>query len=162
MTRQQVGHIAIFLSLFIICGCAVKPDLAEAPNSAFNGVWVGTMVQPNGPRGQEGYDQFLRLRVRRSSAEGIARIEIRDTDFFAEMKVSGTFRNDSLFFTEDSIMTERAREGHWWCLKKGILILDRKTMSLAGEWHSRDCASGKIELHRIFENWNKRETHRSE
>jgi hypothetical protein len=109
------------------------------------------MIQPNGPRGQAGYSQFLQLWVHGSFVQGVARIEIPDTSFYGEMTFSGAIRNDSLFFSEDSILSQKEREGYWWCLKKGVLILDRSTMRLAGEWQSRDCDPGRIELHRIFE-----------
>jgi len=151
MTHHRTKHLGILFSFLLICGCTSKPDLAGASKSEFDGFWVGKMIQPNGPRGQEGYNQFLRLWIHGSSAQGIARIEIPDTTFFAEMAISGTVGDDSLFFSEDSILNQHAREGHWWCLKKGILILNRKTMHLAGEWHSLDCAPGRIELHRVFE-----------
>lgn len=156
MTHQKAtARAGIFVCLVLICGCAAKLDRAGVVKSDFGGVWVGKMIQPNGPRGQDGYNQFLRLRIHRSSAEGIARIEIPDTDFFAEMKFSGTVRNDSLFFSEDSIVNQQARVGHWWCLKRGVLILNRNTMRLAGEWQSQDCAPGRIELHRVFGQWGR-------
>ena len=143
--------IRICLFLFLISGYVITKEKSKYNNSKFNGVWVGKMIQPDGPRGEEGYNQYLQLSTSGSSVKGKSQIEIPDSKFYGEMIISGTIKNDSLFFREDSIIIQQARDGLWWCLKKGILILDTTTMYLKGEWNSSNCASGRIELHRIFQ-----------
>jgi hypothetical protein len=110
------------------------------------------MIQPEGPRGLEGYSQFLRLEVQGTSVRGSSRIEIPDTTFYAEMLVEGLIRTDTLFLTEKTVLKQLARDGHYWCLKQATLILDRERMTLSGEWfpNGMDCPPGRIELHRIF------------
>jgi len=143
MRNKHVCLFGIFLSILLLCVCSTR--------SPFSGVWIGKMIQPEGPRELIGYNQFLKISVQGSSFEGIAHIEIPDTVFFAQMKVTGTIKNDSLFFEETSFLNQQARNGYHWCLKKGILILDRQQMTLSGNWHSSNCVPGMIELRRIFE-----------
>lgn len=119
-------------------------------NERFSGMWGGKMIQPAGPRGEEGYTQFLQLTVRGSIVRGKAQIEIPGSPYYGEMYVSGTIKGDTLYFREDSIVAQQAREGHWWCLKKGWLVLDAAAGQLNGPWSNSDCAPGRIELHRIF------------
>ncbi|MCU0454164.1 MAG: hypothetical protein MUE68_10950 [Bacteroidetes bacterium] len=110
------------------------------------------MIQPEGPRALDGYHQYLRLDVQGNTVHGVSRIEIPDTEFFAEMSAHGSIKNDTLFLTETAIVNQHAREGHFWCLKQASLGLERQHMTLSGDWHPNgmDCAPGRIELHRIL------------
>ncbi len=151
MTNHKAPYLGVIICFVLICARAEAQDSVGVTRYEFGGVWVGKMIQPNGPRGEAGYSEFLHLWVHKYSVQGVARIEIPDTSFFAEMLFSGTIRDDSLFFREDSILSQKARDGYRWCLKEGVLVLDRDSMRLSGEWHSQVCAPGRIELRRIFE-----------
>ena len=74
------------------------------------------MIQPEGPRGLNGYSQFLRLDVQGARVRGSSRIEIPDTVFYADMLVEGSIRNDTLLLTETTIINQHARDGRFWCL----------------------------------------------
>lgn len=144
--RSLVITLFIFsISLFMTLNCS------QENHSNFNGIWVGKMIQPEGPRGEEGYTQYFQFQVNGSSVKGMSRIEVPESNYFGEMTISGNIKNDSLFFKEDSIIVQHAREGHWWCRKNGFLVLDSTKLNLSGKWISSDCVPGRFELHRIFQ-----------
>lgn len=152
MIKNRIFLAGIICLMVISNACNTTQNVIGLSNSNFNGVWAGKMIQPFGPRGQDGYRQYFQIKVKGTTVEGFSRIEIPDTLYFGEMSISGTIKNDSLFFSEDSISKQRARENYWWCLKNGILVLDKENMTLKGEWQSKsnNCSPGRIELHRIF------------
>ncbi|MFA6469465.1 MAG: hypothetical protein WCW35_11250 [Bacteroidota bacterium] len=138
------------LTIVVVFLLADAQHKNKTNQSNFTGVWAGKMIQPDGPRGENGYSQYFQLSANGTFVRGIARIEIPGTPFFGEMYLSGKTVGDTLFFSEDSIRSQQARDEYWWCLKKGTLVLDTALMQLKGKWRSSDCPPGKIELHRIF------------
>lgn len=144
---KSLGRSPLIFSLTfaLLAGCA--------PPSDFEGIWAGRMIQPDGPRGLDGYTQFLQLEVQDTRVYGMSRIEIPDSSFYGDMSVEGSIRGDTLFLTETAIISQHARDGHFWCLKQASLILDRERMTLSGAWvpNGIDCAPGRIDVHRIFQ-----------
>ncbi len=128
--------ILLFISFPIIIGCANV--------LSFSGQWQGKMVQQNGPRGLDGYTMFFNLKQNDSLVTGTSRIEIPYSPYYAEMKVRGTIKNDTLFFKELDITKQNARQGYFWCIKKGSLQINPATKILEGNWSSNGCEPGII------------------
>lgn len=126
----------LFASLFLIIGCSQSLN--------FSGQWQGKMIQQNGPRGEDGYTMYFNFQQKDTLVTGTSRIEIPHSPFFADMKVRGTIKNDTLFFKEIDISKQNARSGYQWCIKKGSLQINSATKLLEGKWSSSDCMPGII------------------
>lgn len=131
----------LFSLLIFIIGCAQELN--------FSGRWQGKMIQQNGPRGEDGYTMYFNLRQKDSIVIGTSRIKIPDSPFFADMKVKGTIKNDTLFFKELDIISQNARPGYFWCIKKGSLEINSATKILEGKWSSSYCMPGIIYMVKI-------------
>ncbi len=79
------------------------------------------MIQPDGPRGKDGYVLFFEVTQEDSLVRGISRIEIPQTEYYGVMKLNGRVRNDTLYFREYEILEQNARPEHSWCMKEGAL-----------------------------------------
>jgi hypothetical protein len=144
--KKRIYIINLLLMLFVF----LSFQCSKNSTSEFNGIWVGKMIQPKGPMGTEGYNQYFQFVVTGTTVKGKSRIEISDSSYFGEMTLSGHIKNDSLFFNEDSILSQIARENHWWCIKQGFLVIDSSKTNMYGEWYSSNCTPGIFKLHRIF------------
>ncbi len=129
-----------FLSLpFLLMACSGSSNVA--------GEWNGRMIQPEGPRGQDGYSLTLLLNQKDSVVTGTSRIDIPRTEYFALMKLEGTMKDDTLYFKEVAILDEKARTR--WCLKEGALRLDKDARRLAGSWTAEGCTPGEIDVTKV-------------
>jgi hypothetical protein len=120
--------------------------LGNMPN--VSGAWSGRMVQPDGPRGGEGYSLMFQLAQTDSSVTGTSRIDIRQTSYYAVMKLAGRIQTNTLYFNEPEIIEQLSRPNNAWCLKRGALVLSPDGNRLAGSWATDVCPPGEIELFR--------------
>ncbi len=135
--KRNISFVCLMLpAIFFISGCAGNFNLA--------GKWDGKMIQRDGPRGESGYIMTFNIGQKDSTVYGISRIEIPETPYFAEMKIKGLIKNDTLYFAETNILKQNERAGYFWCLKKGALKINVKNKSMEGKWASKDCAPGMI------------------
>jgi len=144
----KVLSFSLFFSMLVgvsfLVACTNMYELVESAN--INGMWTGKMIQPLGPQGQSGYDMEINLVQNDSIVTGTSKIFISGTEFYAIMQLEGKFKSDSLYFEEVSFLENKPRPNLFWCLKKGILYLNRGNKSLNGEWSNNNCLPGTINL----------------
>ncbi len=141
MKSLFISALIMFSICVSIIGCGTSENLS--------GQWKGKMIQIEGPRGTDGYKMTFNLIQKDSLVNGTSRIEIPDSPYFAEMKVEGLIRADTLYFTETDYIKQNPRPEYFWCLEKGALKFDKKNKLLDGKWDSRDCAPGDIHLTKV-------------
>jgi len=141
MKNKIIFSCLTFAALYFAAGCAGNFNLS--------GQWQGKMIQRNGPRGESAYVMSYNLTQVDSTVSGISRIEIPETPYYAEMKLKGTIKNDTLYFDEIKILKQNEREGYFWCLKKGTLKINVKNKEIEGKWASSDCTPGVIYMAKV-------------
>ena len=138
LTRMSIAPFLIALSSYLFAACAHDLNLT--------GTWSGRMIQPDGPRGNQGYSLVFQLAQTDSLVAGTSRIDIPQTSYYAVMKLAGTIHSDTLYFNEPEIIEQNTRPNYAWCLKQGALVLSSDGAHLAGTWATDLCPPGEIEL----------------
>ena len=138
MARRIASSFNAVLLCCAISGCSGILNVG--------GIWKGKMIQPDGPRGKDGYTLVFNLEQKDSLVSGTSRIEIPSTEYYGVMKVKGTIRKDTLYFKETELLEGKEREGSRWCLKEGMLIAKQEGNQLIGSWTAPYCAPGEIDV----------------
>ncbi len=118
----------------------------------FTGKWTGLLRQDPGAYSEKYYFE-MELLQKGNKIEGQSSIFINQ--FFGKMEVRGEIQGDTLLFEELRMIDEQMETGYEWCLKKGMLILEKGDVKayLKGDWSGEisvgPCEPGTIEVSRI-------------
>lgn len=121
-----------------------------------SGEWNGALKQEAGGAAESYYFQ-LNLIQKGEKITGTSKVSFTDKpQFYAVMKLKGTFKNDILLLEEISIKNQNGYKGLDWCIKKAKLNFTFKKdgFCIEGTWSGQSlknqaCIPGTIKMCKI-------------
>lgn len=142
------------LLIFSILFVAISPLTMAAPSTqvylplvmygqaSFNGIWIGTLTQPN-----KTFNFALDISQTGTTVHGTT--TIHDQFYFATMTVQGSLNQEGMTLNEIAIVNSNsASSGIRWCIKR--IDLTQKLLGdhvlLEGTWQEPGCNAGYVYL----------------
>lgn len=140
--------------VFIIFCLSITSIFAYTQDMA--GEWNGVLKQETGGAASDYYFQ-LNLIQKGEKISGTSKVYFIDKpQYYAVMKLKGTFKNDILFLEEFKIIDENSYKGLDWCMKKAKLnfTIKKDGFCIEGTWSGSSfeniiCVPGTIKMCKI-------------
>jgi RHS repeat-associated protein len=122
-------------------------QLTNSPASNLTGLWIGQLLQPDGPIASP---YTFQLNLAEDSSGNVTgttySIISNEPTYYVQESISGAVSGNVLTFQQNSIISDNSPPGSGWCVGSAQLTLSTDGTTLSGDYQASGCAPATISL----------------